>query len=158
MSHHTGRVSANINRLVPVFKLTLYSKNGIGMKAIEMKANVLLAHPTPSFEYMAEAKSGNLILSQLLSKGSRIIAVSCLPSTEAGPHKVVASQHTGRIFGICVWQVVQDGVEQQESTNREPSRADDGHDPVDRWASTPTEPEETAITSQSCSLGSVDDH
>jgi hypothetical protein len=28
-------------------KLTLYSTNGIGMNAIEMKARVLLAHATP---------------------------------------------------------------------------------------------------------------
>lgn len=64
------------------------------------------------------------------------------PSTEAGPHKVVAGQHACCILWIGVGKVIQHRVEQQESTNGEPSGTDDWHNPVYTWSSTPTEPEE----------------
>jgi hypothetical protein len=37
----------------------MYNTNGIGMKAMDKNPNVELAHPTPRFLYIADAKSGN---------------------------------------------------------------------------------------------------
>ena len=49
-------------------RLTLYSRNGIGMNAIDRNPNVELAQPTPKFLYMAVANSGNPAPKLLLMK------------------------------------------------------------------------------------------
>ena len=61
---------------------------------------------------------------------------------EGTPHQVVAGEHRGDVFGIGVAEVAEHGHEEQEGAHAEEGAADDGHDPVDRRAGGPAEPEE----------------
>jgi hypothetical protein len=109
------------------------------MNAIEMNANVLLAQAIPSLEYIALpvvsfTRNGFAVKDRLPRKQWE-------PSTEGTPEQIVSSQHTGCILGICVRKVVEDTIEQQEGSDREEGRTDDGHNPV-CTSRRPAEPEQ----------------
>lgn len=82
------------------------------MKAIEMKASVLLAQATPRLVNMALAKSLNRVsmINYDLDHPNNL-RETC---TESGSEQVVACEYTGRILGISVRQIIQDRVEEQE--------------------------------------------
>ena len=61
---------------------------------------------------------------------------------EGTPHEVVAGVDGGEVFGVGVAEVAEDGHEEQEGAHAEEGAADDGHDPVERGAGGPAEPEE----------------
>ena len=65
------------------------------------------------------------------------------PCAETAPHKVVARQHTGRILRVCVGEVIENGLEEEESAYGEEAGANYWHDPVDARARGPAEPKET---------------
>ena len=65
------------------------------------------------------------------------------PRAETAPHKVVPRQHTGRILRIRVGEVIEDGLEEEESAHGEEAGANDGHNPMDTRARRPAEPKET---------------
>ena len=58
------------------------------------------------------------------------------------PHQVVARIHRGDVFRVRVTEVREHGHEEQKGTHAEEGATDDGHDPVDRGARGPAEPEE----------------
>ncbi len=64
------------------------------------------------------------------------------PGAETAPHEIVPRQHASRVLRVRIWEVVEDGVEEEEGAEREEAGADDGHDPVDAGACGPAEPEE----------------
>lgn len=49
---------------------------------------------------------------------------------ESAPHEVVSSHDRCSIFGISIWKIIENTVEQQEGSNGKPSGADDWDDPV----------------------------
>ena len=63
-------------------------------------------------------------------------------SAKGTAHEIISGEHRGCVVGIRIAEVVEDGVEQQERADREPSGADDGHDPMDVGARRPAEPEQ----------------
>jgi len=65
------------------------------------------------------------------------------PRPETASHEVVPCQDRSGVVGIGVAEIVQDRVEEQERTDGEEARCDDGTDPVDRGSTRPPEPEET---------------
>lgn len=107
---------------------------------IPKNASKLLAQSTPSYEKIrllalpkiltACGRSSILIIKEthVVEQGGREKGES---STEAGPHQIVTRQHAGRILRVCVRQVIEHGVEEQNGADGEPGAADNGHDPVD---------------------------
>ena len=63
---------------------------------------------------------------------------------ERTSHEIVARKHTGCIFWVGVWEVIEHGVEEEEGSEGEEGGADDGHDPGKMGARVgrPAEPEE----------------
>lgn len=57
----------------------------MGMKAIEMKASVLLAQPTPRSMYIAEAKRGKPVFDNLRQHSFEIREVSDCPKNSPAP-------------------------------------------------------------------------
>lgn len=102
---------------------TLIKTNGMGMKAIEMKASVLLAQPTPRSMYIAEAKRGKPMLIILVSIHSRYTKYRIgkkLTSAKSRPHKIIPRQHRSGVSRIGVGEVIENTVEKKESSDREP--------------------------------------
>ena len=64
---------------------------------------------------------------------------------ERASHKIVARKHTSRIFWVCVGEIVEHGVKEEEGSEGEEGGADDGHDPGEMGTRMggPAEPEET---------------
>ncbi len=58
------------------------------------------------------------------------------------PHQVVARKHGRDVLGVRIAEVGEHGHEEQEAAHAEEGAADDWHDPVDRGAGRPAEPEE----------------
>ena len=61
---------------------------------------------------------------------------------EPGPHQIVACINGRHILWVRIAQVAKDGHEEQERAYREEGCADDGHDPMNRRARRPAEPEQ----------------
>ena len=63
---------------------------------------------------------------------------------ERTSHEIVAGKHTGCIFRVGVWEVIEHGVEEEEGSEGEEGGSDDGHDPgeVGPRVGRPAEPEE----------------
>ena len=65
------------------------------------------------------------------------------PRAETAPHKVVPRQDTGRILRVRVGEIIENGLEEEESADGEEAGANYGHDPMDARARRPAEPKET---------------
>ena len=65
------------------------------------------------------------------------------PRAETAPHKVVPRQHTGRILRVRVGEVIEGGLEEEESADGEEAGANYRHNPVNARARGPAEPKET---------------
>ena len=63
-------------------------------------------------------------------------------SPETTSHEVVACKNRGGVFGVCITQIVENGVEKEEGAYAEEAGTDDRHDPVDVWTGRPAEHKE----------------
>ena len=61
---------------------------------------------------------------------------------ERTPHQVVTRKDRGDVFRVGVAEVAEHGDEEHVGAHGEEGAPDDGHDPVDRRARRPAEPEE----------------
>ena len=64
------------------------------------------------------------------------------PCAKATPHEIVSRKNARSILRVCIWKIVEDGVEKEEGADGEEPGTDNGHDPVDTGTGGPTEPEE----------------
>jgi hypothetical protein len=60
------------------------------MRAIEIKAGMLLAHPAPKFWYIAVEKTGNL---STIRYGEHLINEKDIRGPKCAPQKIVGSKH-----------------------------------------------------------------
>lgn len=83
------------------------------MKTILMNANVLLAHATPRFLYIAVAAWDRC---QSLESQQPEVWNALTKKREGGaesaPHEVVSSHDRCSIFGISIWKIIENTVEQ----------------------------------------------
>lgn len=82
----------------------------------------------------ARPRHTQLVIHGIRKKGKRC--------PERTPDQVIPRVHRGDVFRVGVSEVRQHGHEEQEGAHAEEGAADDGHNPVDRGARGPAEPEE----------------
>jgi hypothetical protein len=59
---------------------------------------------------------------------------------EGSPEKVVPCKYGGGIVGIRIGKIIHNRDKQEKSSDREPRRTNDRHNPVNAWSGAPTEP------------------